>query len=245
MGRETRILVHPKGFLCGVTMNMRDALDEQYYSQLKNVNTAYRNTSPIQIVEHLDTGWCPLDIQARKMLKKEFYTDWDTSNTHLMAFSMKLDKEQNQLDRLGIVVSDEDKLQFYLEQIYVSNCFDKAEMVAWENKTVAIKEDYDQAKKYFEDLVRDFKTYSQNSGGAAAKAGYESANQMADVGGKIRKYIQNIASATAADKERTTKLAANVHQSEQIQDTQIAAMTAQIKMLADAMAVLHQKLTAR
>ena len=44
-----------KGFLRGVTMNMRDALDEQYYSQLKHVNTAYRNTTPIQILEHLDT----------------------------------------------------------------------------------------------------------------------------------------------------------------------------------------------
>ncbi len=92
------------------------------------------------------------------MLKKEFYANWDTSNTHLPAFGMKLDKEQNRLHRLGIVVSDKDKLQFYLEQIYASNCFDKAEMVAWENKTVAIKEDYNQDKKYFEDLVPDFET---------------------------------------------------------------------------------------
>ncbi len=30
-----------KGFLCGIIMNMRDALDKQYYSQLKHVNTAY------------------------------------------------------------------------------------------------------------------------------------------------------------------------------------------------------------
>jgi hypothetical protein len=44
-----------KGFVCGVTMNMRDALDKQYYLQLKHINTAYCNTTPIQIVEHLDT----------------------------------------------------------------------------------------------------------------------------------------------------------------------------------------------
>ena len=92
-------------------------------------------------------------------------------------------------------------------------------MVTWENKTVAIKEDYDRAKKYFEDLVHDFETYTQNNSGAAAKAGYKSTNQMANVGDKIRKYIQDIASATAADKERTAKLAANVHESEQIKDT--------------------------
>jgi hypothetical protein len=51
-----------KGFLRGVTMNMRDALDEQYYLQLKHINTAYRNTTPIQILEHLDTRWCPLNV---------------------------------------------------------------------------------------------------------------------------------------------------------------------------------------
>ncbi len=87
-----------KGFLRGVTMNMSNVLDKQYYSQLKNVNTAYRNTTPIKILEHLDTRWCPLDIQARKILKKEFYTDWDSSDIHITAFGMKLNKEQSQLD---------------------------------------------------------------------------------------------------------------------------------------------------
>ena len=79
-------------------MNMWDALDEQYYSQLKNVNTAYHNTTPIQILVHLNTRWCPLDVQACKILKKEFYTGWDSSDTHIIAFGMKLDKEQNRLD---------------------------------------------------------------------------------------------------------------------------------------------------
>ncbi len=105
------------------------ALDKQYYSQLKNINTAYRNTTPIQFLKHLNTRWCPLDVQACKILKKEFYTDWDSSDVHITAFGIKLDKEQSRLDRLGIVISNEDKLQFYLKQIYASNCFDITEMV--------------------------------------------------------------------------------------------------------------------
>ena len=40
---------------------------------------------------------------------------------HLTAFGMKLDKEQVRIDRLGVVISNEDKLQFYMEQIYASN----------------------------------------------------------------------------------------------------------------------------
>jgi hypothetical protein len=92
------------------------------------------------------------------ILKKEFYTDWDISDIHITAFGMKLDKEQNRLDRLGIVISNNNKLQFYLEQIYASNCFDNTEMVTWANKPIIIKDNYTQAKAYFENLVKDFKT---------------------------------------------------------------------------------------
>jgi hypothetical protein len=49
------------------------------------------------------------------------------------------DEEQAHIDRLGVVISNKDKLQFYMEQIYASNCFDKKEMVGWENKPVNIK----------------------------------------------------------------------------------------------------------
>ncbi len=35
-----------KGFLKGVTVNLCDAIDEHFYSQLKHRHTAYRNTSP-------------------------------------------------------------------------------------------------------------------------------------------------------------------------------------------------------
>jgi hypothetical protein len=172
-------------------MNMRDALDKQYYSQLKQVNTAYRNITPIQILTHLDTRWCPLDIHGKKVLKKEFDTNWDP-DTHLTAFGMKLNKEQHWLDPLGIVISNEDKLQFYMEQIYESNQFEKNEMTIWENKDELTKNNYAKTKLYFKRLITDAETYAQNSGGMASKKGYESANQMADVGNEIRKYIQEI-----------------------------------------------------
>jgi hypothetical protein len=44
-----------KGFLRGVAANFHDALDESWYSQLKSVHTAYFNTTPIQILEHLNS----------------------------------------------------------------------------------------------------------------------------------------------------------------------------------------------
>jgi hypothetical protein len=60
-----------KGFLRGIADNLRNALDKQYYSQLKHRLTAYPNITPHQILEHLNNRWCPLDVQAKKALKKE------------------------------------------------------------------------------------------------------------------------------------------------------------------------------
>ena len=57
-----------KGFLRGVAANFRDALNKNCYSQLKSVHTAYRNTTPIQILDHLNTRWCLLDVHAKKNL---------------------------------------------------------------------------------------------------------------------------------------------------------------------------------
>jgi hypothetical protein len=233
-----------KGFLHGVTMNMRNALNEQYYLQLKHINTAYRNTTPIQILEQLDTLWCPLDVRARKLLKADFFADWDSTVMHRTAFGVKLDKEQARISRLGILISDKDKLQFYMEQIYASNCFDKKEMLYWENKPINIKDDYNKAKLYFEGLDRDFETYTQNSGGDSGKRGYKSANQMADFGDEIRKYIQEIASTSVASNKKTAEWAANVNKESKTKNAQLQAMTAQIQALTNTIATLSKAILA-
>ena len=107
---------------------------------------------------------------------------------------------------------------------------------------VLIKDNYAKTKQYLETLVKDFETYTQNSGGGAAKTGYESANQMADVGNKIRKYIQEIARATVADIERTAELAANISDATKAKDAQINSITVQIKLLTDTVALLSQSI---
>ncbi len=44
-----------KSFVWGVAAIFHDALDKSWYSQLKSVHTAYRNTIPIQVLEHLNS----------------------------------------------------------------------------------------------------------------------------------------------------------------------------------------------
>jgi len=135
-----------KGFLHGVVDNLRDALDEQYYSQLRHRLTAYRSITPYQILEHLNNRWCPLDMKAKKELKKAYYTKWDHAVERLPAFGKRLNDDQRSLVRSDVTIAYDNKLQFYLEEIYDSNCFDKQEMLTWEWEPSATKTDFDLAK---------------------------------------------------------------------------------------------------
>jgi hypothetical protein len=155
-----------KGFLKGVTANLCDAIDKQFYSQLKHCHTAYRNTTPFQILDHLNLTWCPLDVLAKKKLKDTSFSKWD-SHKHL-TFGKHLDNNQTSLVQSDITILDKDKLQFHLERMYSSNIFDKAEMMEWEQKPPATKTDYTSTKNHFEMRVKAHNRYIQNSGGGTA-----------------------------------------------------------------------------
>jgi|LakMenEpi03Aug12_release.lakeMendotaPanAssembly.Ray.scaffolds.fasta_scaffold47914_2 hypothetical protein len=223
-----------KGFLRGVVDNLRDALDEQFYSQLRHRLTAYRNITPYQILEHLNTRWCPLDVKAKKELKTAYYTKWEHTIEHLTAFGKRLDDDQRALVRSDVTIADDDKLQFYLEEIYDSNRFDKQEMLTWERQPTATKTDFDLAKAHFEEIVNATDTYEQNAGGGTAgRNRYESANQMADHGDEIREYIQQLASASAANNAADS--AANIQTKNKLttMEEEIKKLTATIASMAN------------
>ncbi len=96
-------------------------------------------------------------------------------------FGKHLNGNQRALVRSNVTVADKDKLQFYLEQMYDSNHFDKNEMLTWEKQPTATKTDYDATKNYFEALVKAMDTYEMNAGGGTTGHNkYKSANQQAD-----------------------------------------------------------------
>jgi hypothetical protein len=78
------------------------------------------------------------------VLKKEYYTKW-VADKHLTAFGKRLNNDQHALVRSDVTIADNDKLQFYLEEIYDSNCFDKQEMLTWKQQPAATKTDYNLA----------------------------------------------------------------------------------------------------
>jgi hypothetical protein len=217
---------------------MRNTLDKQFYVQLKHCHSVYRNITPFQLLEHLNTIWCPLNVQSKKKLKDAYFAKWD-SHEHLTAFGKQLDNNQNALIWSNIMISDEDKLQFYLKQIYDSNPFDKAKMMEWESKPTPIKSDYDQAKRHFELLVKAHDTYVQNSGGGTAgRNNYESTNNRAGIGDEIKEYIAKLASTSINNNDALANIRNTVH----TKDMQIDAIAAQLKSLADTVTLLAKSI---
>ncbi len=140
-------------------------------------------------------------MQAKKELRKAYYTKWDTDE-HLTAFGKRLDDDQRALVRSNVTIADDDKLQFYLEEIYDSNKFDKQEMLTWEQQPTLIKTNFDLTKTYFEAIVKATNVYEQNTGGGSTRGNkYKSENQMADIGNKLREWIQQIASNGANNEQ--------------------------------------------
>ena len=82
-------------------------------------------------------------MKVKKELKKAYYTKWDHAVEHLTVFGKRLDDYQCSLIRSDVTITDDDKLQIYLEEIYDSNRFDKQEMLTWEREPSATKTDFD------------------------------------------------------------------------------------------------------
>ncbi len=154
--------------------------------------------------------------------------------TPLTAFGKRLDKDQWALIRSDVTIADDNKLQFYLEEIYDSIHFDKQEMLPWEREPSATKTDFTLAKAHFEVIVNATNIYEQNTGGGTTgRNRYDSANQMADYGNEIREHIQQLASAGAA---KATDTAANIQIKEKL-----TSMEAEIKKLTTTITLVTSK----
>jgi hypothetical protein len=111
-------------------------------------------------------------------------------------------------------------------------------MLTWERKPSATKTDFTLAKVHFEAILKATKTYKQNAGGrTTGRNRYDSANQMADYGNKIREYIQQLASTGVA---KATDTAANIQPKEKL-----TLMEAEIKILTTTIALMTSKINGK
>jgi len=179
-----------KGALRGMAENLRDAMGEQYVSQLEHSIVGYKNVTVLQIMKHLDIEWVPMNTKERMKIKKDYYKVWDVAGgVALSAFTKALDERKLELVQHNITIEDEDMKEHYMVQMYASNAFSESDMKEWENKTEANRDDWTIMKRYFRDKMALNEAYSNNNEGNVATLYGSSANvtkeqeeKLADMG---------------------------------------------------------------
>ena len=203
-----------KGALRGLCTNIRDALDEKYYIQLKKAVIGYKRVTIKQYINHLDVKWCKLDTKVIKQMKDHYYRGWQQEHEEsIHEFIKRLDEDQEALLVDGIKISDDDKMQHYMEQMYDCGIFDIKDFRTWEEMDPA-EQTWDTAVDYFEGIVESMETFKENMGGTAKKAKFESAAQVKE---KPEQQHQEVADAvvqqfldtSAANEEHIQTVTAN------------------------------------
>ena len=115
-----------QGFIRGFQDNTQDAVESRLYQDLEHIRFGFDNVWPKEFLDEIKSH-CPLDVQAIKKAKAHFAHPWDRHNKTqpetIKRFGLLLTREQDSLRRDGVIISDKDKLEHYLLEIYQSRAF--------------------------------------------------------------------------------------------------------------------------
>ena len=105
------------GARLGITENIRYSFDTTYQEQLADTVLGYTTVSLKYYFDNLTVKWCKLTTAMRSQMKVEYFRGWEEEE-HVTAFARHLDLEQMELDTNIIAISDEDKRNHYILQMY-------------------------------------------------------------------------------------------------------------------------------
>ncbi len=105
-----------------------------------------------EYIEHLEDEHCPLDEASKLDAREHYFQGWERSRAlrpeTLEKFGKRINEEQESFGNYGVTISDVDKKEHYLVQVYQSGVFPAATIREWKNKTAA-HQTYDLAKDFF------------------------------------------------------------------------------------------------
>ena len=119
---------------------------------------------------------CRLNTKTIKKMKEDYYIDWSQIK-HITDFRVELDRGQEELLKDNIKISDEDKLQHYLEQIYDTGLFAKGTMNNYEDLDKANRHNASSVV-YFKGLAEHMKKITKNNGSTAKASRLERAANL-------------------------------------------------------------------
>jgi hypothetical protein len=222
-----------KGFRRGIGENIRDCLECRYYEQLYEDVFKYKRIQPRDYLAHLEAKWVILDeLQIKEMIKK-YKRGW-SMDEHFTTFADRLNREQKKLSDDNIVVSDADKKQHLMVELWGRDLFDRPVMIEW-NERPREEREYDDAVTYFTKHLAAIESYEAAGGGASKRQGFESTNAVAEIQTAcVNQITENKAENTREMTQMATEFAGVINEQKE-----------QIKSLREVLASIENKLSAR
>jgi hypothetical protein len=222
-----------QGFRRGIGENIRDCLETRYYEQLYENVFKYKRILPRAYLAHLEAKWVILDeLQIEDMVKK-YKRGW-SQDEHFTTFAHRLDREQKKLSDDNIVVSDADKKQHLMVELWGRDLFDRPVMIEW-NERPREEREYAHAVAYFTKHLAAIETYEAAGGGASKKQGFESTNAVAEIQAACEnKITENKAETSREMTAMATEFVGVINEQKE-----------QIKSLREVLASIENKLSTR
>jgi hypothetical protein len=222
-----------QGFRRGIGENIRDCLETRYYEQLYEDVFKYKRIQPRHYLAHLESKWVILDeLQIEEMIKK-YKRGW-SADEHFTTFANRLNREQKKLRDDNIVVSDADKKQHLMVELWGRDLFDRPVMIEW-NERPREEREYEHAVAYFTKHLAAIETYEAAGGGASKKQGFESTNAVAEIQTAcVNQITQNKAENSREMTAMATEFAGVINEQKE-----------QIKSLREVLASIENKLSTK
>ena len=132
----------------------------------------------------------PSDHQDHQELKHCYRRAWE-SDKHVSQLAPRLNQEQEDLASHAIIISNDDKCQHYMVQMYDLGQFDARTMTKWE-KRPAIRKTWNEATTFFEEVVDDMETFEGESSNATARHGLSSANNATKITSTVTAALEQV-----------------------------------------------------
>ena len=166
------------GFCRGASELIRNALDTEYYEDLEHVRYGYDRIRPREYIEHLEAEHCPLDERATKQAREHYFRGWERTKSPrpegLLRFGKRLDEEQESLGLDGVTISNANKEEHYLLQVFQSGVFPATTIREWKRRPGA-NQTHAHAKTFFQAEQKGLTEVHRLIGDTAQGHGYESA----------------------------------------------------------------------
>ena len=103
-----------------------------------------------------------MDKRTWDELITNYYRGWNDQEDHITGFARRLNDDQAKLRSDGLVISDVDKLQHYMLQMWDCSLFDQLTMTEWTIKPNDVKT-YANAVLFFNQKTRNLEAYEAAS----------------------------------------------------------------------------------